>query len=287
MMDFPPNYIASLVIPTGASSGQRITINYQNDGEIKVYDSNGNLVSGMGGPNGEIFSIDPVLGTQIIIRNGQIFWVDPSITGNLNGEIAWTSGVTTNDPASLDLFSGSNLTDDQAVGLTLVSGPASTTSQDAKAHIEIHPSSSGTGIDVPDFWVPGAVIKCDTSVPPVSYKWQTPNAAANWSNVSARYRFDALDHIEWEGRFDFTGTGSTGAGGALVLSAAVPSTPDYRPPNDRPFSIPQYSSGMALKGPAAAVMRADGQLQIYWNNGIATGDRFFVNDIKATLGNLS
>lgn len=56
-MQFPTQF-PFLVIPTGASTGQRITINYGNDGKIKVYDSSGNLVDALGGPQGQFILYD-------------------------------------------------------------------------------------------------------------------------------------------------------------------------------------------------------------------------------------
>lgn len=57
-MQFPTQF-PFLVIPTGAGPGQqRITINFGNDGKIKVYDQNGNLVDAIGGPQGQIILYD-------------------------------------------------------------------------------------------------------------------------------------------------------------------------------------------------------------------------------------
>jgi hypothetical protein len=54
-----PQQFPSLTIPTGAGSGQqRITINDQQDGKIKVYDSSGNLVDAIGGAQGQIILYD-------------------------------------------------------------------------------------------------------------------------------------------------------------------------------------------------------------------------------------
>ena len=57
-MQFPTQF-PFLVIPTGAGPGQqRITINYGQDGKIKVYDQNGNLVDALGGPQGQFILYD-------------------------------------------------------------------------------------------------------------------------------------------------------------------------------------------------------------------------------------
>lgn len=57
-MEFPTQF-PFLVIPTGAGPGQqRITINYGQDGKIKVYDSNGHLVDALGGAQGQFILYD-------------------------------------------------------------------------------------------------------------------------------------------------------------------------------------------------------------------------------------
>ena len=57
-MQFPTQF-PFLVIPTGAGPGQqRITINFGQDGKIKVYDQNGNLVDAIGGPQGQFILYD-------------------------------------------------------------------------------------------------------------------------------------------------------------------------------------------------------------------------------------
>lgn len=62
-MQFPTTF-PFLVIPTGAANGQRITINFEQDGEIKVYDANGVLVDTIGGTDGDINITSPN-GTRI------------------------------------------------------------------------------------------------------------------------------------------------------------------------------------------------------------------------------
>lgn len=57
-MQFPTEF-PFLVIPTGAGPGQqRITINYNQDGKIKVYDSAGHLVDALGGAQGQFILYD-------------------------------------------------------------------------------------------------------------------------------------------------------------------------------------------------------------------------------------
>lgn len=57
-MQFPTQF-PFLVIPTGAGPGQqRITINYGQDGKIKVYDSAGHLVDAIGGAEGQFILYD-------------------------------------------------------------------------------------------------------------------------------------------------------------------------------------------------------------------------------------
>lgn len=55
-MEFPNPSYTTFTIPTGATSGQRITFNELGDGKIRVYDHNGNLVDYIGGTSGEITS---------------------------------------------------------------------------------------------------------------------------------------------------------------------------------------------------------------------------------------
>lgn len=96
-MEFPQQF-PFLVIPTGAGPGQqRITINFGNDGEIKVYDSHGNLVDALGGPNGQFILYDS--SGNMVISLASAAGVDEK-TGK-----SYQAGITTyTSTTSINLF---------------------------------------------------------------------------------------------------------------------------------------------------------------------------------------
>lgn len=88
-MQFPTQF-PFLVIPTGAGPGQqRITINFNQDGQIKVYDANGNLVDSLGGAQGQFLIYDTV--GNLIVSLASAAGTDPN-TGD-----AFYQGIGTYD----------------------------------------------------------------------------------------------------------------------------------------------------------------------------------------------
>lgn len=96
-MEFPQQF-PFLVIPSGAGPGQqRITINYGQDGEIKVYNSTGNLVDALGGANGQYIIYDT--SGNMVISLASASGTDEK-TGN-----AYQAGITTyTSGSSINLF---------------------------------------------------------------------------------------------------------------------------------------------------------------------------------------
>jgi len=183
-MEFVGTFITFLIIPTGATTGQRITINVGNDGAIKVYNSSGALVTFIGGPLGAVISYDPNSTRSVALDRGNIDWDDSSFTGN-GAAIDWDSG-SASIPAQLSVYSGINATFAGAVAMDMVSG-TETGVQDTDAHVELI-DNFGTNPNS-NIWVSGSILKAVKSGIPATtlttYKWQTPILGAGWATGSS------------------------------------------------------------------------------------------------------
>lgn len=111
-MQFPQQF-PYLVIPTGAGPGQqRITINYNQDGQIKVYNSSGNLVDLLGGAQGEFIVYDNT--GNMVASIASAAGTDP-ITGN-----PFQQGITTYTSTTAINMYGNDITLTASNGTTLV-----------------------------------------------------------------------------------------------------------------------------------------------------------------------
>lgn len=286
-MEFPSNVQSFLVIPTGATTGQRITINYNNDGEIKVYDSAGNLVDIIGGIHGAIHQIDSVSGAELLIQDGTIQFAAPSGLGSTIESFPPNGGILAFDSG----YDGLGL-DIESVSLWLYQGnsggPINDTSTQPRAVIWNN-NVAGGGQQVPAYvWVSGAIVSCSVDGT-TAETWHNPTGQNSWNPTGTpplRYRMMAENDVWWYGRIDFAGTAVTNAG-AQFVTLAVPAA--YRPPaNSAPFPIGhQTSAGVVKNVNALGTFNADGTLSIAWGDGqsgtthdaqgLAAGDRFFFN----------
>lgn len=268
-MEFIGTFITFLIIPTGATTGQRITINVGNDGAIKVYNSSGQLVSFIGGPAGAIVSYDPATTQSVALARGVIQWDDSTYPSH-GGAIDWAFGDSAaTNPAVLVLASGSNPTYDDNIFLDLFSGTSPGT-QDTNPHVEIR-DLLGTSIGT-NIWVSGSILKAaKTGIGSdlTSYKWQFPTLGAGWASGSSTagsafepiaYRLDAEDNLIITGTFNAT---------SLTPAATVFTLPSpYIPPNSIRYPVSSFSSAGGLINSATGIMIANtGAVSV--NNAVA------------------
>ncbi|HWV45433.1 MAG TPA: hypothetical protein VN039_05270 [Nitrospira sp.] len=131
-MEFPLQF-SELTIPTGAGpEQQRITINHGNDGEIKVYNSSGNLVDALGGPNGQFIVYDN--NGNMVISLASASGTDQK-TGN-----TYDAGITT-------YSSGNTLNLFDAVGTwTASDGSQVIVEAGTGATIQLQPENAALGV---------------------------------------------------------------------------------------------------------------------------------------------
>jgi len=266
-MQFIGNFVTFLIIPTGATTGQRITINLNNDGEIKVYNSTGNLVDEIGGSDGRIIAYDNSGTRFVAMLDGQ--FLDGAIvagvpdTANAGRLFSLLTG-SPNFGARTFIQSpmgGNTVIADRAI-LNLASGSASAPLFKPRV---ILGDQAGTAEAL--FLLSGEVIKTDTTGGP--YTWQTPVLGAGWATGSSTagaafepiaYRLDAEDNLVISGTFHATST--TPASPIFTLSAP------YIPPNSIRHACSSFSAAGGLINSSTGIMVAnDGTVNI--NNAVA------------------
>jgi hypothetical protein len=175
-MEFPVPAYTSFTIPTGATSGARITFNEDGSGEIRVYNSAGVLTDTIGGAFG-----------QILVNGAYAGNADSRLVG---GEIEFGTAPGFDTPArihspaesigtGLFLDSGSlgAVGDDMAV-LTIYPGHISVVTGDANApYIAVTDFSASSDADI---HVSGSVIATNVNDTTLE-TWNAPSYAANWS----------------------------------------------------------------------------------------------------------
>lgn len=266
-MQFIGNFITFLIIPTGATTGQRITINLNNDGEIKVYNSTGNLVDEIGGSDGRIIAYDNSGTRFVAMLDGQF------LDGNIVGGIPDTTNagsyfsLLTGSPnfgarSFIKSPIGSNTVISNRAVLNLSSGAPTGTLFTPKLSL-----TDQLGTSAADLKVSGAAIKGDlTGVP---YSWQTPLLGAGWATGSSTagaafepivYRLDAEDNLVISGTFHATSTTPV----SPIFTLPTP----YIPPNSIRHACSSFSAAGGLVNSSTGIMIAnDGTVNI--NNAVA------------------
>lgn len=254
-MEFIGTFQTFFVIPTGATTGQRITINVGNDGAIKVYNANGVLVTFIGGPVGALISFDPFSTRTVGMIQGTLQWDDTSNPGH-GGTIDWDTG-NASIPPFLDIDSGNDNNLYTGTTAILVKSGVIFGTQDNSAHVEIL-DNFGTNPNS-NLWVSGSILKAVKSGIPATtlttYKWQTPVLGAGWATGSSTagsafepiaYRLDAEDNLVISGTFNAT---------SLTPAATVFTLPaNYTPPNSIRYPVSSFSSAGGLVNSSTGIM---------------------------------
>lgn len=228
-MNFIGQFIRSLTIPTGATSGQRITINQNNDGLIEVYNAAGLLVATIGGPSGNV-TVGTPGGAQVVIGTvtgslaglGSITF----LTGNsheVNPTVLNAGTVNVGAPSESLEFS---LTGPTVTGLNqqiVVQFNSQPEDGSANATLQIYTKPGNlllasfdvnqlnffkTAAFTSDIGVAGAILKTGNT-------WQNPTYLSTWASgtrfnnntpvKNLRFRRDAEDNLQIFGCFQIAG----------------------------------------------------------------------------------
>lgn len=176
-MEFPVPAYTSFTIPTGATTGARITFNEFGDGLIRVYNSLGRLVDTVGGDKGDIISFG-LFGPDIAMEAGVLLFGSAaagfSPAANIKSPStnlgilelssgASLAGVGNLDPAVIDIQAGVD---------NLATGNANS------PRLIVRDGHADSACDI---HVSGSIVKSDLTINGVPLTWQNPAYAANWS----------------------------------------------------------------------------------------------------------
>lgn len=287
-MEFPPTYV-SFTIPSGATSGARITINEDGSGEIRVYDSTGCLVDIIGGTNGDIISKSCSTVGEVIVSQGVITIKNQGATEQAT---LFVPGIS--DPrGSLLIDSGytGGGTTDESVGVLLAAGDSAFPIGDVDnmPHVYVYNRTQAPSAPVVPAYigVSGAVVKLDENTNlPVAKATATINAAGNWAqgaSIAGSYGpltwwYNGLDDIHLMGVFH-----ATAAGPSTIIATGLPA------------ANMTNLGGVAIVGAASRISGGTGTMGLYLNssgelrsNGglvVANGDSFTIN-ATIPLGNI-
>ena len=226
-MEYPNPAYTSFTIPTGATSGARITFNELGDGTIRIYNSSGTLTDILGGNFGAITVFGGYAGnmdTQLV--GGQIeFGIAPGFNNpaRIFGQTV-LPGVFVFDSGTNGAVNSDNCM------MSLNFGLKNQTTGSANApYLNL---DDGNASSATDLHLSGSVIKTDLLNN--LYTWQVPSYAANWSDGTVasglggdglRYRFMAENDL-W-----FSGLATAAAGaGTTIFTLPVA----YRPASGTP-----------------------------------------------------
>lgn len=265
-MEFVGQYQASLTIPTGATTGARITINVGNDGSIKVYDSNGNLVEEVNPARGFI-SFSPSNYVQLNSAGIQFGTYNPNndtIVFDGTQILEKTLGAPNFQPV-IEMLSGAQGGFDQGE-IQVVSGIASNPSGSGLNPRVVFKDFNATTPE--DIVLTGNVIAGTANA--TQYTWQTPSFASGFTNDNCQYRMTPLDAVQWQGEFTMTAS-TAGAGSTTIATLAAP----YIPTKELivPASI-RNSGGLALNTQCFMAFETNGSVMLGWSGPTPAGARF-------------
>lgn len=271
-MQFVGQYQTFLVIPTGATTGQRIEINVNNSGAIQVFNSSNVLID----------SID---------QNGFTAY---NSTGNSYGRLSAAAltfggynpgtGGTTPDGSSItsvpDIGApndfgqliiksprGNSGTPDQAI-LTLQSGNTGAASGSGlNPQVILTDGVGGTAVDVV---LPGNVIRTGAT-------WVIPSLNAGFVNVACQYRVTPLDGLWWQGEMSITAA-QAAAGSLAIFTLPV----GIRPIKE--LIVPaswRTTGGTSKGGNAFFAFEPTGVVFVGFSGATAANDRFSCSALVA------
>lgn len=246
-MQAPANFISSLTIPTGATTGQRITFNAGNDGMIKIYNSSNKLVGKWGGTLGRFFvGVDLNDVTQPLVE------LDPSDLGLLLGG-GGPSG-----------FQGAFIAWDNFVYTTSVKMALTDSTNTTVGTMFLAPGANNTLA-----WVAGDKL--------------TPTYAANFAGGGFGQDFevwvDDNDCLRVTGCFQATAAIASGTVAVTTNLGGAPS-----PVNTTNLIGMWTSSSNVGKGTVQVRINSNGTITVA-SGGLTSGDRVFVNGF-VPLGNV-
>lgn len=282
-MQFPVPAYTSFTIPTGATTGQRITFNEFGDGTIRIYNTTGVLVDIIGGPLGAIINLS-VPGSGFVgsvqMVNGQLVFGDQSGgttgAGSMGGDLA--AG------GSLFIDSGVSVTKTDACDFTIRAGTDNQTTGSPNTPRVILQDIDGTS-DV-DLFLSGSIIQ--TSKNGIPFTWQVPVLSGSFALGSAflatyqnlQYRFDAQDNLALAGAFNSTAAQAAGKYTLFTLPAV------YRPARSYRTTGVQMTSADAWVTAVAFDVLTTGAVQFVTPSAISIGDSFYI-DTWVPLGDIS
>lgn len=265
-MQFPGQYQTSLTIPTGKTSGARITINFNNDGSIKVYNSAGQLVEEVNPTRGFI-SFSPSNFVQLNSAGIQFG------SYNVNNDTIIPDGTQIleknlgppNDQPVLELISASLSGFDQGE-IQIVSGiPGNVSGSGLVPRVSIKDFNATT---VVDGYISGNWISTDVSNN--QQLWQVPTLAAGFTNNNCQYRQIPLDAVQWQGEFSMTAA-QAAAGATTIFTLPAALTPKKE--LIVPASI-RNSGGLALNVSCFMAFETNGTVMLGWSAATPAGARF-------------
>lgn len=283
----------SLVIPTGATTGERIEINVNDSGLINVFNSSNQLVDSIGGPDGSIKVLNSSgqIVDEININRGFIAMTATTFAqlnagglsfGNYNpntdavtpdGSLfdSMTFGAPNFQPA-LKMNSGS-LGGFTPTLMEVVSGISGNVSGSGLVgRIVIRDLNLGQPVDV---YLSGNIIATDNSSNPVT--WQVPTLNAGFTNDNCQYRMTSLDAMQWQGEVSINA--AQGAAGAVtIMTLAAPFIPK------KELIVPaswRSAGGLSKGGNAFFAFETNGTVMVGFSGATAAGDRFSCSSLVA------
>ena len=272
-MEFPVPAYTSFTIPTGATTGARITFNEFGDGLIRVYNSAGTLVNSIGGQFGSVISYGQGLVSDIALQNGRLLFGFNS--SNFSPAASVTCPKT--NLGALDMNTGTGTAGLRPDGTDLFLLGGNNNVVTGNANVPFASLSDTANNSMADFRLTGAVIKQDFTNTP--YTWQAPGYAANWSAGAVisglggnglQYRFMGEDDVWLLG----LATAAAGAGTTIFTLPAA-----YTPVNTPHGQVLRDRGGVIAIVEVAVFLG-----QIIVGQPVVAGDVYSFN-FRVPLGN--
>lgn len=286
-MQFPGPAYVTFVIPTGATSGQRIVFNESGSGTIRVYDSSNTLVAEIGGNDGRILSILASANSFAELLNGAVYLGGlsggaPDLTNSATLSSTVDSGAGT---ALTSLFSAKTATKTQSAIQRWYPGTAA--SGVGSANAPVAEFGIGDGSTAMTVKVGGTVVAADLNGS--NYTWQTPTYLTGWAAATLftgvspveplRYRKTAEDETWLYGAFT---TDATGTANVFTMTSGY-----YDTTVQSGFPVMEkQAAGPFQVGFGYISTAGNFHIDLGANFTRNAGDRYYVN-AKIPIGNLA